>query len=724
MESPTPKIRLTQRRILLSKAHVVAEQHVIEALTPIFKQQFRKLEKFLRKGNLRKRLSKLEKHRGPGNHPSGSGQDVHGSSGGDRPHWEKGIVKRDTFDALQQAHPGIDSIPYFISPQGDIIDAQGYEHDSYLYSMLEGNPQAFEEEFGSLRGGKEPSDQIIEDKGYMRVRKYGSHLIIQSQKVEKETLKRIQQLNDQGKFPQDISVVEWEGVDYNNVRGLGPETIGGAAPGKIYVNQKASIFFSSNKIVWDEVEYTHITKLNKGEVSGLPLPTSKQIPLLFQAAGSPTENEEEWNAWKKALLIALLLGLFQATDDLAEVENLFWLSRGQDELTYDAETLILAYQLRTGRPLESIALATFVAIERLIREWYVSDDTFPQLLVQLNRYFNDVRIKTIARHEVGNLLSQMVAQQMVSYGLKNWYWDAMGENPCKNDIHIKGITYEGCSDLNGRHFILGDPMPPDAAHVGCQCLPTIREDLRKPIDRKSTVGDQHPKAPRAGPLKQPRTRRFLNKGEAPGHPFRGNQWTGKYPTKIETVRYPIYPHELKVDRNLVEGDPQDPSSTFKDGYDDLYSIVPQRKWDDRSEPEIIWRSLSAYEFEAIQQSGEIQSTNAMSFHDQKGMTFYGADPSRMYAEDNFKEKVIQNHIIQVHPDFPKPRLGDVAYIVGIKTPKNIQRNRQGEYYTTSPEPSSSILRVIEARPGTYDPRERSFGFFGYKDVTSQFDFGG
>lgn len=247
--------------------------------------------------------------------------------------------------------------------------------------------------------------------------------------------------------------------------------------------------------------------LLKGDA--LPFPSPEQVTLLFQSAGSPTENEEEWNAWKKALLIALLLGLFQATEDLAEVENLFWLSRGREELTYDAETLILAYQLRTGRPLESIALATFLAIERLIREWYVSEDTFSQLLTQLNRYFNETRIQTIAKTEVGNLLAQMVAQQMVSYGLNNWYWDAMGEDPCKNDIHIRGIIYEGCSDLNGRHFVLGDPMPPDAAHPNCQCLPTIREDLRKPIDRKSTVGDLKPT--KAGPLKQPRTRRFLGK---------------------------------------------------------------------------------------------------------------------------------------------------------------------------------------------------------------------
>lgn len=214
---------------------------------------------------------------------------------------------------------------------------------------------------------------------------------------------------------------------------------------------------------------------------------------------------------------------------------------------------------------------------------------------------------------------------------------------------------------------------------------------------------------------------LLAKGDFEGHPFRGNQWTGKYQTNIETVKYKVYPYELKVDRNVVAGDPEDPNSDFVNGYDDLYDIVPQRPWDDRSQPEIIWRSMSAYEYENIKQTGLIQSTGSMSFHDQQGMTFYGDDPSRMYAEDNFKSKVIENHIRERHPDFPTPRLGDVAYIVGIRTPAAIQRNRQGEYYTTEPTPASEILRVIEARPGTYNPKERSFGYFGYREVNYDVD---
>lgn len=855
MESPTPKIRLTQRRILLSKAHVVAEQHVIEALTPVFKQQFRKLERFLRRGNLRKRLGKLEKHQGPGNHESGSPQDVHGSEWAKRfgqlssgyilgvvskarpnlaeedmeaQFWiapDKTILQVDDHNESAKDILGIDRsdpkyqksgqlaeieliekgfirIKYrpkaFHAPSTtniqtasggqsqlrqlqDLVDVglmtlhgevywewnQSKETDDHDWIVTK--PSVFMVSSGVRRARgseKEDSDWVLkvdlvkgeplghpfrgnqyqqgetssyedpdtgevhlgqkDEKGYItnaeplrvywggavpprdlrdfqggdtssegasdsgknhyvttsleeakgfaeisreitgkNARVYSfeiqpgeawlpyqgahrsdgfelakpiprkrivAHSILASdgewiehlQKGEAEGHPFRGNQYEEGESDPDIEyspaarrvmaklkkavgtdefydvfelleddeitpqLLDKKGVlesgkkarlipmrenfchgnasalvhqkkavaigtgfafikdrkeegtgvwvqhswGYDSEGRILETTIkrdmyfGIRLTGKVladfvetniadeYLKSKLALALSYPRKPFLKVSQDELQDLIKGDA--LPFPSADQVALLFQSQGSPTTNEEEWNAWKKALLIALLLGLFQATEDLAEVENLFWLSRGRDELTYDAETLILAYQLRTGRPLESIALATFVAIERLIREWYVSDDTFPQLLAQLNRYFNDVRIKTIARHEVGNLLSQMVAQQMVSYGLKNWYWDAMGENPCKNDIHIKGITYEGCSDLNGRHFILGDPMPPDAAHVGCQCLPTIREDLRVPLDRKTPVGNQHPKAPPAGLLKPPRTRRFLRKHHGPG----------------------------------------------------------------------------------------------------------------------------------------------------------------------------------------------------------------
>lgn len=137
------------------------------------------------------------------------------------------------------------------------------------------------------------------------------------------------------------------------------------------------------------------------------------------------------------------------------------------------EALILAYQLRTGERIDAVALVTMVAVERIIAEWYSAEEAFPKLITDLKRYFGDTRVDTLSRTLVGDLHAQMIIQQMQSYGLTEWYWDHKGEDvPCTNPITMLGKTYAGCKELNGKVFRLGDPMPPDAAHPNCHCLPT------------------------------------------------------------------------------------------------------------------------------------------------------------------------------------------------------------------------------------------------------------
>lgn len=178
-------------------------------------------------------------------------------------------------------------------------------------------------------------------------------------------------------------------------------------------------------------------------------------------------DQDEWDRWKKAFLLALLLGLADSADDLASVENEIWTSRGYQPLTYDGEQIIDDYQMRIGRNLSDIGDSTLVAIQNIIGDWYMTDDPFSVLTDRLDALFSESRAEAIAATEVQNLSSQIVFQAMLSHGWSWWYWDAMGENPCSSPIVINGVEYEGCRDLNGRRFRLGTPMPPDAAHPNC-----------------------------------------------------------------------------------------------------------------------------------------------------------------------------------------------------------------------------------------------------------------
>ena len=199
-----------------------------------------------------------------------------------------------------------------------------------------------------------------------------------------------------------------------------------------------------------------------------------RVGLVFKAEGAPVDSDnQEWERWKEELTLALLLGLYLAIQEIGRVENRIMVSRGREELTFDAEALILAYQLRTGERIDAAALVTMVAVERIIAEWYSSEEAFPKLIEDLKRYFGDTRVDTLSRTLVGDLHAQMIIQQMQSYGLTEWYWDHKGEDvPCTNPITMLGKTYAGCKELNGKVFRLGDPMPPDAAHPNCHCLPT------------------------------------------------------------------------------------------------------------------------------------------------------------------------------------------------------------------------------------------------------------
>jgi len=198
-----------------------------------------------------------------------------------------------------------------------------------------------------------------------------------------------------------------------------------------------------------------------------------KVGVFFKQEDAPTSNEEEWENWKEELTVAILLGLFLAVNTLGTIENKIMTSRGRDELTFDAEALILAYQLRTGNRIDAAALVTMAAVERIIANWFVSEDDFSSLITSLKRYFNDSRVDTITRTMIGDLHAQMIIQQMSSYGLTTWYWDHKGEDiPCTNPITMVGKTYAGCKELNGKVFRLGDPMPPNASHPSCHCLPS------------------------------------------------------------------------------------------------------------------------------------------------------------------------------------------------------------------------------------------------------------
>lgn len=199
--------------------------------------------------------------------------------------------------------------------------------------------------------------------------------------------------------------------------------------------------------------------------------TLRKVQRVFNTAPKDADRER-WNDFKAALVAALLASLFLGVDDLGGIENEILLSRGYGALTFTGQLIVDDYQRRVNYNLGELADATQIGVEQAIADWAVTTAPFADLERILQGYFSEQRAILISRTEMGNVLSQIVHQTMMSHNWKEWYWDAMGEHPCTKPLTVAGRVYGGCLELNGKIFPIGHPMPPDASHPGCECLPT------------------------------------------------------------------------------------------------------------------------------------------------------------------------------------------------------------------------------------------------------------
>ncbi len=193
---------------------------------------------------------------------------------------------------------------------------------------------------------------------------------------------------------------------------------------------------------------------------------------LRKADTAPEQPEEERERYKREFLIALLLALGLAVNDLGEVENDTWTNYGFPRIAWSSQEIIRAYQERTGKPLTDIADNAIKGIQKEMDAWYGSGKSVDDLMERIEKYLSPQKALQIGATEVGNIVAELSLAVMVTHKFTEWDWVHHGKDvPCQNPIMIAGVSYRGCLELDGKRFKYGDPMPPDAAHPECHCLP-------------------------------------------------------------------------------------------------------------------------------------------------------------------------------------------------------------------------------------------------------------
>ncbi len=180
----------------------------------------------------------------------------------------------------------------------------------------------------------------------------------------------------------------------------------------------------------------------------------------------------DWEEWRRVAMVAMAAALAGIVAAMLNIENEMLLSRGLTPIELTVPELIAAYEQYTNSSFGDALDSTMRGIERELAQWYAMEEPFPMLMTRMNKWFDRNRIELIAQMVVGRIINQATLKTMRVNGWSQWYWDATGEKPCSVPLAINGQQYEGCIDLHGRKFSIGDPMPPDAAHAHCHCLPS------------------------------------------------------------------------------------------------------------------------------------------------------------------------------------------------------------------------------------------------------------
>ena len=187
-------------------------------------------------------------------------------------------------------------------------------------------------------------------------------------------------------------------------------------------------------------------------------------------------SQEVWRDYEQAVHKRVQAEALKGAAELAGLHT-EWIRRilGEPIRIVTSEFAVAsAPELATMITNSTIALQR-ISAQRIIGWYNTPGSTVRDLVRSLQPEFGAVRAELIGRTEVTRLDSAVQEQAAGQLGITEWWWNTRrDQSVCERKMRgPDGASYMGCMELHGKHFKIGQLMPPDGSHPGCRCSTSL-----------------------------------------------------------------------------------------------------------------------------------------------------------------------------------------------------------------------------------------------------------
>lgn len=197
-------------------------------------------------------------------------------------------------------------------------------------------------------------------------------------------------------------------------------------------------------------------------------PQRVNLSKAFVASDSP------WDIFTERMRRRLIDELKRGALSLSVLNAMLVLGEGWEAKgwEFDTDQFVRMIEPELATRITHVSRTLKRQVARHITAWYNSPDVSMQAVVDILRpAFGTERAALIAQNEITTLDSAVQERMANVMGIQEWWWMTKRDQiVCRSPlVGPDGRKYNGCRELHGKKFTIGQPMPPKGSHIGCRC---------------------------------------------------------------------------------------------------------------------------------------------------------------------------------------------------------------------------------------------------------------